>query len=195
MTAARGPASPTIGVTFLDYLLPLGRSSSDEEPKDDDVDDPNWDAEYADFYGDSDEGNSDWELEESDVIDEVGPSDDLLVDAGAFDSRYADGHWNCIEITLVGDHETFLGPTLGPTCRTTRRGIPFHDFFTIFWLDCDLETICRETNKYAAQESIQHLGMLNGRGSWQTLAVAELKCWLGFCLLMGLKQQPTIRSY
>ena len=55
--------------------------------------------------------------------------------------------------------------------------------------------ICTETNRYAEQESVEHPGSLNGWGSWVPVTVQELKAWFGICILMGLKKQPTIRSY
>lgn len=125
----------------------------------------------------------------------MGPIDDVLLDEGCFESRYADGHWDSLSTTLEGDRETFLGPQLGPTRRPSRRRIAVHEFFETFWLESDLQIICHETNKYALQESVDHPGMLNGRGRWQHLTVIELKAWLGVCIFMGLKQQPTIRSF
>ena len=65
----------------------------------------------------------------------------------------------------------------------------------MFWPECDLAIICRETNAYGLQESIEHLGFLNGRGKWKILSVPELRAWLGVCIFMGLKRQPTFRSY
>ena len=45
------------------------------------------------------------------------------------------------------------------------------------------------------QESVEHPGVLNGRGIWKFLTVSELKAWLGVCIFMGLKQRPTMRSF
>lgn len=119
----------------------------------------------------------------------------MLLNECSFESRYADGHWDSLETTLEGDRESFLGPPPGPTRRHSRREVAVHEFFELFWPDSDLETICRETNKYAVQESVERPGTLNGRGTWKTLSVIELRAWLGMCIFMGLKQQPTIRSY
>ena len=187
--------SPQIGMTFPDYLLPIEGSNSDKIDEDDDMGDPDWDAKYADFAYDSDGANFDWEIDEPNVFDEVGPLEDVLLDKCSFESRYADGHWDSLETTLEGDRESFLGPPLGPTRRSSRREVPLHEFFEVFWLEKDLITICRETNKYAMQESVERLGTLNGHGRWETLTVSELRVWFGVCILMGLKQQPTIRSY
>lgn len=54
-----GGRSPTFGVTFPKYLLPIEVTSSDDYSEDDNVEDPDWDAKYADFVCDSNGGNSD----------------------------------------------------------------------------------------------------------------------------------------
>jgi len=116
----QGTHSPRIGVTFPDYLLPIPGSDSTDSDEEDDMADPEWVAKYADFACDSDGENSDWEVDEVDIVDEVGPLEDVLLDNCDFQSRYADGHWDCLETTLVGDRETFLGPQAGPTRRQSR---------------------------------------------------------------------------
>ena len=117
-----GTHSPVFNVTYPNYLLPIGGSSSDEECDDDDTDDdPDWSARYADFAADSDEGNSDWELEDTNMLDEVGPVDDIPFHECSFESRYAEGHWDSMETTLLGDRKSFFGPKPGPTRRPSRR--------------------------------------------------------------------------
>ena len=58
-----GPSqSPHIGVTFPNYLLPMIYSADEEDGDSDlgsDGDDPEWEARYADFAGQSDSGNFD----------------------------------------------------------------------------------------------------------------------------------------
>ena len=45
------------------------------------------------------------------------------------------------------------------------------------------------------QPNSEHPGSLNGCGRWVDVSVAKLRAWFGICILMGLKHQPTIRSY
>jgi len=73
--------------------------------------------------------------------------------------------------------------------------VEVHEFFNVFWPECDNGTICRETNAYALQESIEHPEVLNRCGKWRTLTIAELRTQLGICVSMGLKQKSTIKSY
>lgn len=150
-----GTHSLVINVTYPDYLLPTRGSSTEDSMDDDEDDDPEWAAWYAEFAADSDEANSDWELHEPDVIHKVGPIQDVSFDDCDFESRYADGHWDSLATTLLGDRKNFLGSKCGPTRRRNRREVHLHEFFDIFWTESDLSLICTETNKYAMQESIE----------------------------------------
>ena len=65
----------------------------------------------------------------------------------------------------------------------------------MFWSNSVLSQICEETNRYALEDTVQYPRRLNGRGKWTQLSVVELKALLGIYILMGLRDQPTMRFY
>ena len=99
-----------VGVTYPNYFLPMLSSEASESDEEADSDDPDWLVQYCDFAYDSDANNSDWEVDEPHVIEEVGPVTDLDAHDCSFEACYGDGHWNLLETTLLGDRATFTGP-------------------------------------------------------------------------------------
>jgi len=55
------------------------------------------------------------------------------LDSLDFCTRYHDRSWQCLESTLLGDHESFRGPPPGLKARVNRRRPPAIHFFNMFF--------------------------------------------------------------
>jgi hypothetical protein len=49
--------------------------------------------------------------------------------------------------------------------------------------------------RYAGQLCQLYPHLTNGRTDWEPIDREELLCWFGILVLMGLKEQPSIRTY
>ena len=63
----------------------------------------------------------------------------------------------------------------------------------IFWPFSRLCSIVRESNRYATTNMGD--GKTMGGRMWTDLTVPELKCFIAILLYMGMKRQPSLRSY
>lgn len=80
--------------------------------------------------------------------------------------------------------EPFTEPN-GPTMTLPNN--PLDTFFLLF-TPTIIQHIVQETNRYAEQ------CLANSGKEWAT-NVTEMKAYLGFCILMGIVQEPEIRDY
>lgn len=80
---------------------------------------PDWEADFIDWQGNSDSDNSDWVMsdEGSDpkVVEDTFLSEpDIDFESLEFLHRYAPQHWENFSTTLLPDRFPFTGPTPGP---------------------------------------------------------------------------------
>lgn len=179
---------------FPTYMDAVGDESNDEAI------DPDWEADFVDWQGNSDSGNSDWVLShlgfEPEVVeDSVLSQGDIDFDSLEFDHRYAPQHWEDLSTSLIPNRFPFIGPTPGPVRRQSCRPIGVNTFFEPYWPVETLAEICNQTNRYARQPRYSNPAKTNGGPNWSDVSVKELRCWLGICILMGLKKLPNTRLY
>lgn len=187
-------AASTFTLDLPPYLASVGDNSND------DASDSDWEADFSDWRGNSDSGNSDWALSDSGSDPEVVQDADLSqpdidFDSLEFEHRYAAQHWEEVSTTLLPNRIAFCGPSPGPVKCLRRRPSSVLEFFDPFWAPETLKVICDETNRYARQPSYRNPARLNGGVNWVDVTPSDIRCWLGICILMGLKKLPNNRQY
>jgi hypothetical protein len=84
--------------------------------------------------------------------------------------------------------ENFDQPTGPRKTLPSTQGVK--NFFELMFTKKVWHHICKQTNIYAKQRML-----LNPELKWETLAVGELKAWVGCLLAMGLNPKNNIRMY
>ena len=72
------------------------------------------------------------------------------------------------------------------------------DYFKLYFTDEIYELICRETNTYAHQYIQAHAANLGPRSivhRWKDTTTAEIKAFIGLCILMGISYKPRVWMY
>ena len=165
-----------------------------------------WLPEFCDVLESSD---SDFDV---DNLDESGPPASGLerwcmtpdsfkpvhMDIDQLAQYYRKDSWNSGSVDFVRTRDNFTGPTpglksLGP------EGIPLpHTVFDLYWSDACVDRIVLETNRYAraVQPPVENeLPRTKGGRSWKDVNRADIRGWLGICILMGCKRLPSVRQY
>ena len=99
---------------------------------------------------------------------------------------------------FVRSRDNFTGPTPGLKSPMP-NGIPLpHSVFDMYWTDAVVDRIVLETNRYAravlpARDN--ELPRTKGGTSWKDVNRADIRGWLGICILMGCKRLPSVRQY
>jgi len=65
----------------------------------------------------------------------------------------------------------------------------------LFFTEEVLQTICTNTNLYAADKEAKKRGMGSKRRRWIEVSVEEIKCWLGIVIYMGVVSLPAVRDF
>lgn len=85
--------------------------------------------------------------------------------------------------------------TPGPRCAPPPDATPI-TYFNLFFTTSLLETIVRETNRYATQFFASHTVSNNSRVKrWTPTTIYEIKAFIAVLLEMGITRRPTIDSY
>lgn len=184
------------------YLGPLSQYSS----IDSDSNDTAWMADFQDFTSmdSSDDGNSDWIIDDDPLADLASGKEDL--DLGNYmeyrfvdvDQRaalervrhlYRDEEWGDVRFSeLQGDYRCFRGPHFGPTQRHTRNRPSARSLFNLWWDDDTMNKLVRETNRYVGQScknvnDPRRRGRpvgTNGDPKWVEVTVKEVRVFFGW---------------
>jgi hypothetical protein len=126
--------------------------------------------------------------------DEIGSESDDLKEREESDQDYEDQDekeqyeikWSNKNQTIrVNDFNEPSGPT-----KTLPSGRSVKNFFELIFDRKVWHHICKQTNLYAQQQT-----QLNQDSDWKSLAVGELKSWVGCLIAMGLTHYPNLRMY
>lgn len=112
-----------------------------------------------------------------------------------FDHRFVPQHWEDVTTTLLPNHSPFTRPSPSPVRHPNRRPVGAQEFFNSYWRIETLNQICEQTNKYARQPSYGNWAKQNGGLNWFDVSLKEIRCWLGICIMMGLKKLSNNRLY
>ena len=85
----------------------------------------------------------------------------------------------------TGVHVQPFDQHVGPT--VTMPDTPL-DTFSLFFTPAIIDLLVRETNRYTAQ-------CLESSDKEWSMNAAEMRAYLGFCILMGIVRGPAIRDY
>ena len=109
---------------------------------------------------------------------------------------YCAESWNSDRVSLLGSRDNFCGPPPGFRLPPKSALPKPEDVFELYWTEETLARIVLETNRYA-RELKGGTGDSRTRGGlkWHDVCVAELRAWLGICILMGVKRLPCVRHY
>ena len=111
---------------------------------------------------------------------------------------YRKESWNSASVDFVRTRDNFTGPTPGLKVPTP-NGIPSpHAVFDLYWTDACVDRIVVETNRYARavlRTVDNELPRTKGGPSWKDVNRADIRGWLGICILMGCKRLPSVRQY
>ena len=111
---------------------------------------------------------------------------------------YRRASWSSASVDLVRSRDNFMGPTPGLK-QTDPSKVPKPErVFNMYWSEETLERIVLETNRYARGGLRQRAGeqpRTRGGETWKDVDVADIRAWLGICILMGCKRLPCVRNY
>ena len=111
---------------------------------------------------------------------------------------YRKESWSSSSVDFVRTRDNFTGPT--PGLKAIRlEGIPLpHTVFDLYWTDEVVDRIVLETNRYARAvlpPVDNEVPRTKGGPAWKDVNRANIRGWLGICILMGCKRLPSVRQY
>ena len=111
---------------------------------------------------------------------------------------YRKESWNSSSVDFVRTRDNFIGPTPGLKSIDI-QGVPLpHTVFELYWTDACVDRIALETNRYARAvlpHGENEMPRTKGGPSWKDVDRADIRGWLGICILMGCKRLPSVRQY
>lgn len=101
-----------------------------------------------------------------------------------------------IQFSPRRDPGVYLEDDVGVALRSgARKFLSAMDFFLLFFSTQVLDTICKNTNKYAWTKILEKPTHARSDGSWEEITTAEMLKFIGLVIYMGIVKVPRLKRY